>query len=79
VEKGGSALRLSFLILIAIVFISTIFFAVIIWRQLIKFEKKALAAKRQKEAYVQQLMLELQEQDYVDDKNEKEDIPEKID
>ncbi|MBC7074564.1 MAG: hypothetical protein H5T98_00550 [Syntrophomonadaceae bacterium] len=72
-------MRLSFLILIAIVFISTIFFAVIIWRQLIKFEKKALAAKRQKEAYVQQLMLELQEQDYVDDKNEKEDIPEKID
>lgn len=72
-------MRLSFLILIAIVFISTIVFAVMIWRQLIKFEKKALAAKRQKEAYVQQLMLELQEQDYVDDKNEKEDIPEKID
>jgi len=48
----------SFLVFIAFVLVSTLAFAVVLWRQLIKIEKKALAAKQQKEEYIQQLLEE---------------------
>lgn len=51
-----------YFILIGSVFILSILFAIIIWRQTIKFEKKALAAKKAKEEYLAQLMLEQEEE-----------------
>jgi predicted Holliday junction resolvase-like endonuclease len=51
-----------YFILIVSVFILSILFAIIIWRQTIKFEKKALVAKRAKEEYLNQLMLEQEEE-----------------
>ena len=51
-----------YFILIGSVFILSILFAIIIWRQTIKFEKKALAAKQAKEQYLKQLMLEQEEE-----------------
>lgn len=54
-----------YLILIAAVFLFSILFAVLIWRQTIKFEKKALAAKRAKEEYLKQLELEREEKKRV--------------
>lgn len=51
-----------YFILIGSVFILSILFAIIIWRQTIKFEKKALAAKQAKEEYLKQLMLEQEEE-----------------
>ncbi|MEN6351481.1 MAG: hypothetical protein ABFD08_19075 [Syntrophomonas sp.] len=47
-----------FLILIVVVFIVTIVFGILIWRQTIKIEKKALEAKMRKEEYLKQLELE---------------------
>lgn len=53
-------MKTGFLILIGIVLVGTIFFGFLIWRQTVKFEKKALIAKKNKEAYLQQLELEQQ-------------------
>ena len=55
-------MQTKFLIFIAVVFIITIIFGVLIWRQTLVFEKKALAAKQRKEAYIEQLEREFQEQ-----------------
>lgn len=55
-------MQTKFLIFIAVVFTITIIFGVLIWRQTLVFERKALAAKQRKEAYVKQLEKELQEQ-----------------
>lgn len=54
-------MQTKFLIFMAIVFIVTIVFGVLIWRQTLVFEKKALAAKQRKEAYLKQLEQEAQE------------------
>ncbi|HBQ86681.1 MAG TPA: hypothetical protein DER33_07690 [Syntrophomonas sp.] len=54
-------MQTKFLIFMAIVFIVTIIFGVLIWRQTLVFEKKALAAKQRKEAYLKQLEQEEQE------------------
>lgn len=51
-----------YFILIGSVFIFSILFGIIIWRQTIKFEKKALVAKKAKEEYLKQLMLEQEEE-----------------
>ncbi len=51
-----------YFILIGSVFLLSILFAIIIWRQTIKFEKKALVAKKAKEEYLKQLMLEQEEE-----------------
>jgi predicted Holliday junction resolvase-like endonuclease len=48
-------LKTGFLILIGIVLICSIFFGIMIWRQTVKFEKKALQAKKQKEEYLRKL------------------------
>jgi predicted PurR-regulated permease PerM len=48
-------LKTAFLILIGIVFVCTIVFAIVIWRQTVKFEKKARIAKKQKEEYLLKL------------------------
>jgi len=48
-------LKTGFLILIGIVLVCTIFFGILIWRQTVKFEKKALEAKKRKEEYLQKL------------------------
>jgi hypothetical protein len=50
-----------FLVFVAAVFLITMVFGVLIWRQTIVFEKKALAAKQKKEAYLQQLQQENEE------------------
>ncbi|MGI5911356.1 MAG: hypothetical protein ACOX6E_02070 [Syntrophomonadaceae bacterium] len=49
-------------VLIGLVSVVNIIFLVFIWRQLIKFEKKALAAKQAKEKYLDQLRLEQEEE-----------------
>ncbi|NLB51516.1 MAG: hypothetical protein GX808_01080 [Syntrophomonadaceae bacterium] len=51
-------MRIGFMILIAIVFIVTIVFGIIIWKQSVKFEKKALVLKQRKEAYIKELELQ---------------------
>lgn len=58
--RGGRALKTGFFILIGIVLVCTIFFGIMIWRQTVKFEKKALQAKKRKEEYLQQLEEEQQ-------------------
>lgn len=47
-----------FLVFVAAVFLITMVFGVLIWRQTIVLEKKALFAKQKKEAYLQQLLQE---------------------
>ncbi|MEN6460187.1 MAG: hypothetical protein ABFC94_02300 [Syntrophomonas sp.] len=47
-----------FLVFVAAVFLITMIFGVLIWRQTIVLEKKALSAKQKKEAYLQQLLQE---------------------
>lgn len=54
-------MKTAFLILIGIVFVCTLFFATVIWRQTAKFEKKARIAKKQKEEY----LLKLEEEQRV--------------
>ena len=51
-------MQIEFIILIAIVFIVTIFFGIVIWKQSIKFENKALVLKQRKEAYIKELELQ---------------------
>lgn len=48
-------MKTGFLILIGIVLVCTIFFGILIWRQTVKFEKKALEAKKRKEEYLKKL------------------------
>ncbi|MGI5920575.1 MAG: hypothetical protein ACOX6I_02460 [Syntrophomonadaceae bacterium] len=43
-----------FLIFVAAVFLITIIFGVLIWRQTIIFERKALSAKHKREEYLRQ-------------------------
>ena len=59
---GGDDVQKLYFILIGSVFLFSILFAIIIWRQTIKFEKKALVAKQAKEEYLKQLMLEQEEE-----------------
>jgi len=62
-----------FMVLIAAVFLMSITFAVLIWQQCIKFEKKALAAKKRQEEYIAQLELEQKtERDRIQKEMEKE-------
>lgn len=61
-STGGDDVQKLYFILIGSVFILSILFAIIIWRQTIKFEKKALVAKQAKEEYLKQLMLEQEEE-----------------
>jgi len=49
------ALQIKFLILIAVVFIITAGFCVLIWQQTKRFEKKALAAKQRQKEYEREL------------------------
>ncbi len=51
-------MQTEFIILIAIVFIVTIFFGIVIWKQSIKFENKALILKQRKEEYIKELELQ---------------------
>lgn len=51
-------MQTGFIILIAIVFTVTIFFGIVIWKQSIKFENKALVLKQRKEAYIKELELQ---------------------
>lgn len=51
-------MRTMFLILIGVVFVTTLVFAVLIWKQTIKIEKRALAAKKLKEEQMRKLGLE---------------------
>lgn len=51
-------MKTGFIILIGIVFIVTIIFGIIIWKQSVKFEKKALVLKQRKEAYIKELELQ---------------------
>ncbi len=48
-------MKTAFLILIASVFVITILFGVLIWRQTVKFEKKALAAKNRLQEEIDEL------------------------
>lgn len=46
---------IAFLVLIGIVVIVTVFFGLVIWRQTIRFEKKAAVFKQRKEEYLKEL------------------------
>lgn len=48
-------MKTAFLILIGSVFVVTIVFGILIWRQAIKFEKKALAAKKRQEQLIAEM------------------------
>lgn len=56
-------MQTKFWIFIAVVFVITIIFGIVIWRQTLVFEKKAMAAKQRKEEYIKQLELELLKQE----------------
>lgn len=60
---GGNIMKTAFLILIGSVFVVTIFFGILIWRQTIKFEKKALAAKKRQEQLILQMEKEATKSD----------------
>ena len=68
-------MKTAFLILIGIVFVCTIVFAIVIWRQTVKFEKKARIAKKQKEEYLLKLEEEqrLNQETLVASQDEKSD------
>jgi len=55
-------LRTMFLLLIGFVFVTTLIFAVLIWKQTVKVEKRALEAKRRKEEYMQRMEKEREEE-----------------
>lgn len=55
-------MRTMFLILIGVVFVVTLVFGILIWRQTIKIEKKALEAKRRQAEYQKQLEMEKEEE-----------------
>ncbi len=54
----GEIMKIPFLILIGSVLIVTIIFAILIWRQSIKFEKKAQVAKQRLDDYIKTNELE---------------------
>lgn len=51
-----------FLLLIALVFVITLGFSIMIWRQTIQIEKKAMAAKQRQKAYEKELRKQLWEE-----------------
>lgn len=51
---------MKFLILIALVFVITAGFGVLIWQQTKRFEKKALAAKQRQKEYERELRKKMQ-------------------
>ncbi|MEN6328031.1 MAG: hypothetical protein ABFD18_17700 [Syntrophomonas sp.] len=51
-------MRTMILILIGVVFVTTLVFAVLVWKQTIKIEKSALASKKLKEKQMRKLELE---------------------
>jgi hypothetical protein len=50
--------RTSFLIFISTVFVATIVFGMVIWRQSVKFQQEAAMAKEKQDAYRDHLRLE---------------------
>ncbi len=55
-------LQIKFLILIALVFLITAGFCLLIWQQTKRFEKKALLAKQRQKEYEKELRLKMQEE-----------------
>ena len=53
-------LQIKFLVLIALVFLITAGFCVLIWQQTKRFEKKALAAKQRQKEYEKELRKKMQ-------------------
>jgi len=53
-------MQIKFLVLIALVFIITAGFCVLIWQQTKRFEKKALAAKQRQKEYKRELLKTMQ-------------------
>ncbi|MEA1961417.1 MAG: hypothetical protein U9N81_09140 [Bacillota bacterium] len=51
-----------FLLLIALVFVITLGFSIMIWRQTIQIEKKAMVAKQRQKAYEKELRKQLWEE-----------------
>lgn len=45
----------AFLVLVTMVVLVSLFFGLVIWRQTVKFEKKAAVLKEKKEQYLQEL------------------------
>ena len=67
-----------YFILIGSVFLLSILFAIIIWRQTIKFEKKALAAKKAKEEYLNQLRLEQEKTRKIEELKLQDELQKKL-
>lgn len=55
-------MQTKFLILIALVFLITAGFCVLIWQQTIRFEKKALAAKQRQKEYERELRQKMRDE-----------------
>lgn len=64
-------MKSAFLILIGVVLVITIVFGILIWRQSIRFEKKALELKKRKEEYLSRL----EQQEMAVNSQEKEALP----
>lgn len=67
-----------YLILIGSVLILSILFAILIWRQTVKVEKKAMIAKKAKEEYLHQLMLEQEEERRLAELKLQEELHQKL-
>ncbi|MGR6837382.1 hypothetical protein [Syntrophomonas erecta] len=64
-------MKSAFLILIGVVLVITIVFGILIWRQSIRFEKKALELKKRKEEYLSRL----EQQEMAVNSQEKKALP----
>ncbi|HPT69376.1 MAG TPA: hypothetical protein PKW50_04460 [Syntrophomonas sp.] len=53
-------LQIKFIVLIALVFLITAGFCILIWQQTKRFEKKALIAKQRQKEYEKELRLKMQ-------------------
>lgn len=58
--KNMQIMQIKFLVLIALVFVITAGFCVLIWQQTKRFEKKALAAKQRQKEYERELRKTMQ-------------------
>lgn len=66
-------MKTGFLILMGIVLVCSILFGFLIWRQTVKFEKKAMAAKKRKEEYLRQLEMQQAAQENLPEEESADD------
>lgn len=68
-----------FMLMIAVVFVITMIFGILIWWQLGRIQKRALEAKRKKEAYLEEMSKKQEELNQVLAMQEENETEEKTD